>query len=79
MHVHAGQLLSLTQSSEHADPQSSAAAFIHSFASQYGGVRPMWRQSSWSDATRLAHSQFKFLFVYLHSPAHQASGHSCLA
>ena len=67
-----GGLRSLGES-RRLDPQSAASAFVHRFSTQYGSEGPNWQETSWAEATRRAHAQFKFLLVYLHSPSHQVS------
>ena len=40
---------------------------------RYGLQCPDFQETSWQDAAIQAHRQFKFLFVYLHSPDHEVS------
>lgn len=40
----------------------------------YGETCPDFLETSWQDAAVQAHRQYKFLFVYLHSPDHEV-GH----
>ena len=54
------------------DPQADAAAFARTFAAEYSEGGPRWLECTWQTALTRAHNQFKFLFVYLHSPQHQA-------
>uniref|UniRef100_A0A7I4AUP9 UBX domain-containing protein n=1 Tax=Physcomitrium patens TaxID=3218 RepID=A0A7I4AUP9_PHYPA len=49
---------------------ADAEAFLRKFKQEYGKVHPDFQTSSFMDALRLAGQQFKFLFVYLHSPEH---------
>lgn len=53
------------------DATTQAAQFVSAFTAQYGDTHPAWLASSWRDAAAAAHGEFKFLFVYLHSPEHQ--------
>ena len=57
---------------EEGDPAAAAAAFSREFSTRYGDTRPRWVHTSWQEAARQAHAEFKFLFVYLHAPNHQA-------
>jgi hypothetical protein len=54
-----------------APPAQQAAEFVASFTAEYGANGPRFLQQGWGQATATAHSQFKFLFVYLHSPEHE--------
>lgn len=38
---------------------------------RYGDRRPRWQECGWAEAASRAHSEAKFLFVYLHSPQHE--------
>ncbi|XP_073392303.1 plant UBX domain-containing protein 10 isoform X3 [Physcomitrium patens] len=49
---------------------AEAEAFLRKFEQEYGVVHPNFQRTSFMDALRLAGQQFKFLFVYLHSPEH---------
>ncbi|KAG0566620.1 hypothetical protein M758_7G066100 [Ceratodon purpureus] len=53
-------------------PSGTAEAedFLRKFEQEYGDVHPNFQMTSFMDALRLAGQQFKFLFVYLHSPEH---------
>jgi FAS-associated factor 2 len=54
------------------EPQAAAVLFREEFEARYGEQSgPEWQDLSWEDSSRQAHTQFKFLFVYLHSPNHQ--------
>ena len=64
----------LTQ--EGPDPQTAASSFVRGFAQKYGDRRPRWLECGWAEGCRTAHGQFKFLFVYLHSPSHQVGLHA---
>lgn len=66
----AGRLGRLLEAQERS-PEEAAAKFMRHFAAQYGASTPHWQTRSWADSSRLAHSQFKFLFIYLHAPNHQ--------
>jgi FAS-associated factor 2 len=57
------------------DGAEQAAAFAAAFAAQHGSLAPVvaWTAASWRDAALAAHRQFKFLFVLLHSPEHDAA------
>lgn len=48
--------------------------FREEFDTLYGELGPEWQGFSWEDSSRQAHTQFKFLLVYLHSPNHQVGG-----
>ncbi|KAI8474966.1 MAG: hypothetical protein J3K34DRAFT_456563 [Monoraphidium minutum] len=60
-----------------ADPAQQAADFAAAFAAAFGGRGPEWLPVGWSQATTAAHAQFKFLFVYLHSPDHEDTDAFC--
>ncbi|KAI4319070.1 hypothetical protein MLD38_032715 [Melastoma candidum] len=45
-------------------------AFLTHFERQYGSVHPFFYACRLTDAIRIAESEKKFLFVYLHSPEH---------
>ncbi|KAH8941562.1 hypothetical protein BDL97_14G048300 [Sphagnum fallax] len=49
---------------------AEAAAFLRNFESEYGEYHPTFQVTSFMEALRRAGQQFKFLFVYLHSPEH---------
>jgi hypothetical protein len=53
------------------DPAVQAAEFIAAYRAAHGERGPAFLQQGWAQATSTAHSQFKFLFVYLHSPEHE--------
>ncbi|KAH7447186.1 hypothetical protein KP509_01G095600 [Ceratopteris richardii] len=45
--------------------------FVRSFEREYGTFHPAFETMSFMDALRRAKLQYKFLFVYLHSPDHE--------
>lgn len=47
-----------------------AADFLRNFEQEYGDYHPTFQLTSFMEALRTAGQQFKFLFVYLHSPEH---------
>lgn len=47
----------------------------HPPSERYGDRRPRWQECGWAEAASRAHSEAKFLFVYLHSPQHQVWQH----
>eukprot|EP00252_Welwitschia_mirabilis_P025066 TRINITY_DN7693_c0_g2_i1.p1 TRINITY_DN7693_c0_g2~~TRINITY_DN7693_c0_g2_i1.p1 ORF type:complete len:495 (+),score=96.03 TRINITY_DN7693_c0_g2_i1:330-1814(+) len=49
---------------------SEALAFISLFEREYGSFHPNFQNSGFMDALRTSRQEFKFLFVYLHSPDH---------
>lgn len=53
------------------DASVQATQFIAAFSAQYGDTHPAWLATSWREAAAAAHADFKFLFVYLHSPEHE--------
>jgi FAS-associated factor 2 len=59
------------------DPAQQAAQFVAAFREAYGERVPAFLQQGWSQATSVAHGQFKFLFVYLHSPEHEVCAAVC--
>lgn len=60
----------LAATAEPPDAPTQAHDFIAAFTQKYGNDHPVWVQESWRQAAAAAHQQFKFLFVYLHSPEH---------
>lgn len=56
---------------DHPDPRTQARQFKEQFTAKYGVRQPQWVEESWRQAATLAHQQFKFLLVYLHSPDHE--------
>ncbi len=56
---------------EELDPAGQAAAFVTAFKSAYGDRHPRWQESGWRVACQQARREFRFLFVYLHSPEHE--------
>lgn len=48
-----------------------ALDFVRSFEREYGDYHPAFETTSFMDALRRARDQYKFLFVYLHSPDHE--------
>ena len=52
------------------EPITSAVSFKQSFRAQFGASMPDFVEVSHREALRMAQQQLKFLFVYLHSPAH---------
>jgi FAS-associated factor 2 len=61
----------LAATADHPEPRDQARQFTQQFAAKYGDSRPQWVEESWRQAATLAHQQFKFLLVYLHSPEHE--------
>ncbi|GBF99613.1 hypothetical protein Rsub_12292 [Raphidocelis subcapitata] len=59
------------------DPAQQAAQFVAAFNAAYGERVPAFLEQGWSQATSAAHAQFKFLFVYLHSPDHEDTETFC--
>ena len=59
------------------DPISSAVDFKHAFRGEYGVQMPDFVEVSHREALRMAQSQLKLLFVYLHSPQHSDSAGFC--
>jgi FAS-associated factor 2 len=53
------------------DASVQATQFITAFSAQHGDTHPAWLATSWREAAAAAHADFKFLFVYLHSPEHE--------
>lgn len=49
---------------------AEADLFLQKFEEEYGEYHPTFQMTSFMDALRTAGQQFKFLFVYLHSPDH---------
>lgn len=64
-------LLAIT--AEAPDAATQAAQFISAFTAQYGDTHPAWVATGWREAAAAAHAEFKFLFVYLHSPEHEST------
>lgn len=61
----------IAATAEHPDAKTQAQQFIEQFTARYGDRHPNWVEESWRQAATVAHQQFKFLFVYLHSPKHE--------
>lgn len=61
------------------DPTDAAVAFASEFVAKYGSGGPDWILSGWRDALSRAHSEGRFLFVYLHAPSHQSTDSFCRA
>jgi FAS-associated factor 2 len=61
-------------------PSGTAEAedFLRKFEQDFGDVHPNFQMTSFMDALRLAGQQFKFLFVYLHSPEHANTPSFCV-
>ncbi|KAK9918295.1 hypothetical protein WJX75_002911 [Coccomyxa subellipsoidea] len=72
-----GALQSLMRGAHDVEPQAAAEAFQRSFTAKYGELQPQWQDCGWQAATSQSHSQFKFLFVYLHAPHHQDTDRFC--
>lgn len=49
---------------------AEAEEFLRNFEHEYGDFHPDFQRTSLTEALRDAGQQFKFLFVYLHSPEH---------
>lgn len=49
---------------------AEAGEFLRNFEQEYGNHHPDFQRTSFMEALRHAGQQFKFLFVYLHSPEH---------
>ncbi|CAM8995938.1 unnamed protein product [Rhodiola kirilowii] len=49
---------------------SEAADFVAAFEREYGSTRPAFLAESFMDALQRSRTEFKLLFVYLHSPDH---------
>lgn len=64
-------LRSLGPQAEQTDPLLQAQAFIQRFKAAYGDRHPRFVEQSLVAATAQANTEFKFLFVYLHSQEHQ--------
>mmetsp|Transcript_12237 Transcript_12237/g.31309 ORF Transcript_12237/g.31309 Transcript_12237/m.31309 type:complete len:471 (+) Transcript_12237:188-1600(+) len=67
----------VTRSGEIVEPTAAAAAFVAKFREVYGEAAPDWQECSWQEAAARAHRQFKFLFVYIHSPQHPNTAPFC--
>lgn len=65
----------IAASSHEVDAQLAAETFVRRFGEQYGAERgPRFVDCGWQEAAVRAHQQYKFLFVYIHSPNHQVRG-----
>eukprot|EP00775_Hariotina_reticulata_P005536 gene5536-5772_t len=64
----------LAAAAEPPDAAAQAHQFAAAFAAKYGDRHPNWTEDSWRNAAVIAHQQYKFLFVYLHSPEHENTG-----
>ncbi|KXZ45187.1 hypothetical protein GPECTOR_57g477 [Gonium pectorale] len=62
---------------EELDPAGQAAAFVAAFKAAYGDRHPRWQEAGWRVACQQARREFKFLFVYLHSPEHEDTEAFC--
>jgi len=69
----AGATQMLLQGNRYEDPPQSAATFKQMLQQRYGANCPDFLETSWQDAAVQAHRQYKFLFIYLHSPDHEVS------
>ncbi|CAM6127880.1 unnamed protein product [Calypogeia fissa] len=58
---------------------AEASHFVTNFEREYGERHPVFESMSFIDALRKAGQQFKFLFVYLHSPDHANTPAFCEA
>lgn len=67
----------LLQGNRYEDPPQSAATFKQMLQQRYGANCPDFLETSWQDAAVQAHRQYKFLFVYLHSPEHEDTDEFC--
>ena len=67
----AGATQMLLQGNRYEDPPQSAATFKQMLQQRYGANCPDFLETSWQDAAVQAHRQYKFLFIYLHSPDHE--------
>ncbi len=70
-HLGAGATQMLLQGNRYEDPPQSAATFKQMLQQRYGANCPDFLETSWQDAAVQAHRQYKFLFIYLHSPDHE--------
>lgn len=73
----AGAGRALAAAGEDVSPAQAAADFARQFAERYGDRRPRWQECGWAEAASRAHSEAKFLFVYLHSPQHEDTEAYC--
>lgn len=69
--AHAGMVAALLSSNPPPLPEEQAQQFIQEFKRAYGDVHPRFVASGWRQATAAAFSEYKFLFVYIHSPEHE--------
>ncbi len=67
----AGATQMLLQGNRYEDPHQSAATFKQMLQQRYGASCPDFLETNWQDAAVQAHRQYKFLFIYLHSPEHE--------
>ncbi|MQM06576.1 hypothetical protein Taro_039403 [Colocasia esculenta] len=51
--------------------------FLHTFEQHYGEAHPFFYACSFADALRLAEAESKFVFLYLHDPAHPYTASFC--
>lgn len=51
--------------------------FLHTFEQQYGDAHPFFYACPFADALRLAETESKFVFVYLHDPEHPYTAPFC--
>lgn len=72
-----GATQALLRGNRYEDPPQSAASFKQLMQQRYGLQCPDFQETSWQDAAIQAHRQFKFLFVYLHSPDHEDADRFC--
>jgi len=64
----------LAAAAEPPEAAAQAGQFAAAFAAKYGNGHPNWIEDSWRNAAVIAHQQYKFLLVYLHSPEHENTG-----
>ncbi|KAJ7567768.1 hypothetical protein O6H91_01G006300 [Diphasiastrum complanatum] len=56
---------------------AEAVEFVRNFEREYGEYHPHFQTTTFMEALRRATTEFKFLFVYLHSPEHVDSPPFC--
>lgn len=56
---------------------SEAHDFIRNFEREYGEIHPVFQTTSFMEALRRAGEEYKFLFLYLHSPEHANTPFFC--
>jgi FAS-associated factor 2 len=72
-----GALSQLSSPPRDLDSNTQGRKFVEAFEAAYGNSHPHFVQGSFKQAIAQAKNDFKFAFVYFHSPEHQDTKHFC--